>query len=100
MMATRLAPLRVRVFLSMQRLGLIWLLTGFSWGVTLTPAVEGTTQTPRLTVAVLTFAVQTDDPEAGHWRYTIPRLLGEQSPENDFPQFRLPPVEAEGGRSD
>ena len=78
MTATGFAPSRMRRCLPMPGFSPIWLLAGLLAGSGVCPAAEATAQTPRLTVAVLTFADQTGDPEAAHWRYSFSRLLGEQ----------------------
>src|ERR1039458_9338429 len=50
---------------------LIWLVvTCLATGAT-SRAAETEAKSSRLTVAVLTFADQSGDPEAAHWRYTI-----------------------------
>jgi tetratricopeptide (TPR) repeat protein/TolB-like protein len=56
----------------------VWLVAVFLAAGGTSPAAEAGAQTPRLTLAILTFEDQTADPEAAHWRYTIKRLLGEQ----------------------
>jgi tetratricopeptide (TPR) repeat protein len=78
MLAAAFAPSKVCPFLSLRRRGLIWLLTAFLAVLEPSPAAQAAAQTPRLTAAVLTFADQTGDPEAEHWRYSLSRLLSEQ----------------------
>jgi len=64
-------------FLSMLKLGPLWLLVAMLAGGGLCSAAESAAQAPRMTVAILTFEDQTSDPEAAHWRYLIERLLKE-----------------------
>jgi tetratricopeptide (TPR) repeat protein/TolB-like protein len=56
----------------------VWLVAVFLAAGGTSPAAEAGAQTPRLTLAILTFEDQTADPEAAHWRYTIERLLADQ----------------------
>jgi tetratricopeptide (TPR) repeat protein len=69
----------------------VWLVAVFLAAGGTSPAAEGGAQTPRLTVAILTFEDQTADPEATHWRYTIERLLADQLSE-DKALRRVPTV--------
>ena len=77
MTASGFASAKMRAFLPVLRLGSIWLVVALLAVARPCSAAETGAQSPRLTVAVLTFEDQTGNPEAAHWRYTIERLLAE-----------------------
>jgi tetratricopeptide (TPR) repeat protein len=82
MTATRSEAPRTGTRLSMLKLSPLRVLLAMLVGGALCPAAESTAQSPRITVAILTFEDQTGDPEAAHWRYLIERLLKEDLAES------------------
>jgi tetratricopeptide (TPR) repeat protein len=56
----------------------VWLVAALLAAGGSCPAAGTNAAPSRLTVAILTFQNQTGDPEAGHWRFKIGGLLGDQ----------------------
>ena len=72
MTATQSNDLQRRVSRSLLRRRAICLVAAFLAAGGTGRAAEPSPAASRLTVAILTFEDQTADPEAAHWRYTIP----------------------------
>jgi tetratricopeptide (TPR) repeat protein len=56
----------------------VWLLAVILTAAFNRLAAEAGAESPRLTLAILTFEDQTANPDAAHWRYTLERLLADQ----------------------